>query len=98
MGEKKNVYKLLVGEPEGKRSLGRPRHMWVDNIKMHLVETGFGCLDWIGLGQERYSCRAVVNAVMDLWVPSNAGKLLSGCRTGGLSSAAQLHKVSTESV
>jgi hypothetical protein len=55
MGERRNVYRLLVGKPEGKRSIGRPRHRWVDNIKMDLVQIGLGELDWIGLAQDMYS-------------------------------------------
>jgi hypothetical protein len=69
MGEKKNVYRLLVGNPEEKRSLGRPRHGWVDNIKMYLLEIGWGSVDWIGLAQDRDKWRTLVNAVMNLRVP-----------------------------
>jgi hypothetical protein len=69
MGEKRNMYRLLVGKPEGKRPLGRPRHMWIDNIKMDLLEIGLSVVDWIGLAQDRYRCRALVNSVMNLWVP-----------------------------
>jgi hypothetical protein len=53
MGEKRNVYRLLVGKPEGKRRLGRLRHRWIDNIKMDLLEIGLNVLDWIGLAQDR---------------------------------------------
>jgi hypothetical protein len=53
MGKKRNAYRLLVGKPEGNRSLGRPRGRWVDNIKMHLVEIGWGGVDWINLPQDR---------------------------------------------
>jgi hypothetical protein len=53
MGEKRNAYRLLVGKPEGKRPLGRPRRRWVDNIKMDLLEIGWGGVDWIGLAQDR---------------------------------------------
>jgi hypothetical protein len=53
MGEKRNVYRLLVGKPEGKRPLGRQRCRWVDNIKMDLLEIGWGGVDWIGLTQDR---------------------------------------------
>jgi hypothetical protein len=49
MGEKRNVYRLLVGKPEGKRPLGRPRCRWIDNIKMDLLEKGVSAVDWIGL-------------------------------------------------
>jgi hypothetical protein len=67
MGEKRNVYRLLVGKPEGKRPLGRPR--WMDNIKMDLLEIGVNVVDWIGLAQDRYRWRALVNSVMSLRVP-----------------------------
>jgi hypothetical protein len=53
IGEKRNAYKILVGEPEGKRPLGRPRRRWVDNIKMDLREIGWGRMDWIDLAQDR---------------------------------------------
>jgi hypothetical protein len=53
MGEKRNMYRLLVGKPEGKRPLGRPRHRWIDNIKMDLLEIGVNVVDWIGLSQDR---------------------------------------------
>jgi hypothetical protein len=68
-GEKRNVYRLLVGKPEGKRPIGRPRHRWIDNIKMDLLETGLSVVDWIGLAQDRYRWRALVNSVMNLRVP-----------------------------
>jgi hypothetical protein len=69
MGEKRNAYRLLVGKPEGKRPLGRPRRRWVDNIKMALLEIGWGGVDWIGLAQDRDKWRALVNAVLNLRVP-----------------------------
>jgi hypothetical protein len=69
MGEKRNVYRLLVGKPEGKRPVGRPRHRWIDNIKMDLLEIGLGGVDWIGLAQDSHRWRALVNAVMNLRVP-----------------------------
>jgi hypothetical protein len=69
MGEKRNMYRLLVGKPEEKRLLGRPRHRWIDNIKMDLLEIGLSVVDWIGLAQDRYRWRALVNAVMNLQVP-----------------------------
>jgi hypothetical protein len=53
MGEKRNAYSLLVGRPEGKRPLGRRRRRWVENIKMDLLEIGWGVVDWIGLAQDR---------------------------------------------
>jgi hypothetical protein len=69
MGEKRNVYKLLVGKPEGKRPLGRPRRRWIDSIKMDLLEIRVSVVDWIGLAQHRYRWRALVNSVMNLRVP-----------------------------
>jgi hypothetical protein len=69
MREKRNAYKILVGKPEGKRPLGRPRSRWEDNIKMDLKEIGWGGMNWIHLTQDRYQWRAFVNAVMNLWVP-----------------------------
>jgi hypothetical protein len=68
MGEKINVYRLLIGKPEGKRPLGRTRRRWMDNIKMGLLEIGFSVSDWIGLAQDRYRWRALVNSVMNLRV------------------------------
>jgi hypothetical protein len=55
MGDKRNVYRLLVRKPEGKRPLGRPRRRWIDNTKMDLLETGWSVVGWIGLAQDRYS-------------------------------------------
>jgi hypothetical protein len=69
VGEKRNVYRLLVGKPEGKRPLGRLRHGWIDNIKMNLPEIGLSVVDWIGLAQDRYKWRALVNLAMNLHVP-----------------------------
>jgi hypothetical protein len=69
MVEKRNVCRLLVRKPEGKRPLGIPRRRWKDNIKMDLLEMGVNFVDWIGLAQDRYRWRALVNAVMNLRVP-----------------------------
>jgi hypothetical protein len=69
MGEKRNMYRLLVGRPEGKRPLGRPRCRRIDNIKMDLLEIGLSVVDWICPAQDRYRWRALVNAVMNLQVP-----------------------------
>jgi hypothetical protein len=69
MGEKRNVYRLLVGKPEGKRPLGRRRHRWIDNIKMNLLEIRLSVVDyWIGPAQDRYRW-ALVNSVMNLRIP-----------------------------
>jgi hypothetical protein len=94
MGEKRNVYILLVGKPGGKRPLGRPRRRWIDNIKIGLLEIGLGGVDCMGLVQDRHIWRALVNAVMNLRVSQNAGKLPSGCTTCGLPSGACLYIVS----
>ena len=69
MGERRELYRDLVGKPEGKRLLGRPRCRWEDNIKMDLQEVGCGVMDWIELAQDRESWQALVNAVMNLRVP-----------------------------
>jgi hypothetical protein len=69
MGEKRNAYRIMVGKPDRKRLLGRPRHGLVDNIKMDLKEIGWGGMDWISLAQDREQWRALVNMVMNLWVP-----------------------------
>ena len=68
MGERRGVYRVLVGKPEGKRPLGRPRCRWEDNIKMELQEVGCGGMDWIELAQDRDTWRALMNAVMNLRV------------------------------
>ena len=69
MGEEKRVYRVLVGKPERKRPLGRPRRRWVDNIRMDLQEVGCGYMYWIGLVQDRDRWRTLVSAVMNLRVP-----------------------------
>ena len=69
MGKRRGVYRVLVGKPEGKRPLGRPRCRWEDNIKMDLQEVGCGGMDWIELAQDRDRLRALVNAAMSLRVP-----------------------------
>jgi hypothetical protein len=63
------VYRLLVRKPKGKRPLGRPRRGWINNIKMDLIEIALSVVDWIGLAQNRYRWRALVNSVMNLQVP-----------------------------
>jgi hypothetical protein len=68
MGEKRNVYRLLVGKSEGKRPLGRPRRRWTDNIKIDLLDIGVSVVDWIDLAQDRYRWRPLVNSVMNLRV------------------------------
>ena len=68
-GEERGVYRILVGKPEGRRPLGRPRRRWVDNIRKDLQEVGCGYRDWIGLAQDRDRWRTLVSAVMNLRVP-----------------------------
>jgi hypothetical protein len=69
MGEKRNAYRILMGKPEGKRPLGRPKRRWVDNIKMDLRELGLDSMGWINQAQARDQWRALVNTVMNLRVP-----------------------------
>jgi hypothetical protein len=68
-GEKRNAYRLLAGNPEERRSLERPRRRWLDNIRMDIVEVGWGDVDWIGLAQDRDRWRALVYSVLNLQVP-----------------------------
>jgi len=77
MGERRGVYRVLVGKSEEKRPLGRPRRRWEDNIKMDLQEVGCGDVDWIELAQDRDKWRAFVTAVMNLRVPLNMGNFLT---------------------
>ena len=69
MEERRGVYKVLVGKPEGKRPLGRSRLRWDDNIKMNLQEVGCGGMDWIEVAQDRDRWRCLVNAVINLRIP-----------------------------
>jgi len=69
MGEERGVYRGLLGKPEGRRPLGRPRRRWVDNIRMDLQVVGCGYMDWIGLAQDRDRWRTLVSAVMNRRVP-----------------------------
>jgi hypothetical protein len=68
VGEKRTAYRILVGKPEGRRPLGRPRRRWVDNIKMDLREIGWDGVDWVNLSQDRDQWRTLVNMVMNLGV------------------------------
>jgi hypothetical protein len=69
MGEKRNACRLLVGKPEGKRPIGRPRRRWVNNVGIDLVGVGWGDVDWIGLAQDRHRWRALVNSALNLLFP-----------------------------
>jgi hypothetical protein len=91
--EKRDAYGILVGKPEGKRPLGRPRRRWEDNIKMDLREIRWDGVDWIGLAQDRVQWRAIVNTVMNFRVLQNIGKLLSSCTSDRFSRRADLNWV-----
>jgi hypothetical protein len=93
-GEKRNTYRLLVGKPGGRRPLGRPIRRWLDTIRMDLVEVGWNDVDWIGLALDRERRRALVNSVLNLRVPENAGNLPNVQTPRDLSSSVQLHGVS----
>jgi hypothetical protein len=95
MGERKGVHRVLVGNSEGKRPLGRPRSRWKD-IKMYLQEVGCGGMDWIELAQDRDRSRALVNAVMNFWVPQNAGNFLTSCKPVNLSKRTLLHDLQSD--
>jgi hypothetical protein len=77
IGEVRGAYNILVGRPEGRRPLERPRRRWEDNIKIDLREIGFGDVDWIHWAQDRVRRRALVNTVMNLRVPYDAGNFLT---------------------
>ena len=94
MGEERAVYRVLVGKPEGKRPLGRPRRRWVNNIRMDLQEVGCGHVDLIGLAQDRDRWGTLVSAVMNLRVPWNAGNFLTSCKPVSCSGRTLHHGVS----
>ena len=94
MGEERGVYRVLVGKPEGKRPLGRPRRRCVDSIRMDLQEVGCGYGDWIGLAQDRDRWWTLVSAAMNLRVPKNAGNLLTSCKPVSFSRRTLHHGVS----
>jgi hypothetical protein len=92
MGEKRNVYRLLIVKLEGKRPLGRPRHRWIDTIKMVLVEIGLSIVDWIGLAQDRYMLESSCELGNEPSGSIKCWELPSGCTTCGLSSGTLLHR------
>ena len=94
MGQERGAYRVLVGKPEGKRPLGRPRRRWVHNIRMDLQEVGCAYVDWIGLAQDRDRWRMLVSAVMNLRVPKNAGNFLTSCKPVSFSRRTLHHGVS----
>jgi hypothetical protein len=91
MGGACSAYRVLVGKREGKRPLGRPRRRWEDSIKMDLQEVG---MDWIELAQDRDRWRALVNTVMNLWVPQSAGNILTSWKPVSFPRRTVLHCVS----
>ena len=94
MGEERGMYRVLVGKPEGKRPLGRPKRRWVDNIRKDLQEVRCGYVDWIGLAQDRDRWRTLVSTVMNLRVPWNAGNFLTSCTPVSFSRRTLHHGVS----
>jgi len=94
MGEKRGEYRFLVGKPEGKRPLGRPRRRWVDNIRTDFQGVECGCMDWIGLAQDRDRWRTLISAVMNLRVPWNADNFLTSCKPISFSRRTLHHEVS----
>jgi hypothetical protein len=82
IGERRGVYSVLVGKPEGKRPLGRPRHKWEDNIKMDHKAVGCGGMDWMDVAHDRDRWRGLVKAVMNLGGSIKCGGFLEGLRTG----------------
>jgi len=94
MGHGRGVYRVLVGKPEGKRPLGRPRRSWEDNIKMDIQEVGGGCGDWMELAQDRGRWRALVSTVMNVWVPKMRGISSLAAEPVSFSRRTLLHGVS----
>ena len=94
MGERRGVYRILVGKPEGKRPLGRPKRRWEDNIKMDLQEVGCGGVDWIELVQDKDRWRARVTAVMNLRVLQNVQNFLIIWKPVSVSRRNLLHGIS----
>ena len=94
MGEGRGVHRVLVGKPEGKRPLGRPRHRWEDNIRMDLQEVGGSCGDWMELAQDRDRWRALVGTVRNLRVPKMWGISWLAAEPVSFSRRTLLHGVS----
>jgi len=93
-GEGRGVYIELVGKPEGKRPLGRPRSRWEYNIRMDLQEVECRFMYWIELAQDRDRWRTHLNEAMNLGIPQNAGNFLTGCKPFSFSRRTLLHGVS----
>jgi hypothetical protein len=91
--DRRGVYSVLVGEPQGRRPLRRPRRRWKDNIMMDLQEVGFWYVDWMELSQDRNRWRALVSTVMNFLVPENAGNFLTSCKPVNFSRRTLIHEV-----
>ena len=85
IGEKRGIYRVLVGKPGGKRPLGKPRRRWEDNIKMDLHEVGCGGMEWVELARDMDRWRTLVNAAMNLIILLNAGDFLTSWKPVSLS-------------
>jgi len=94
MEEGRGLYRVLVGKPEVKRPLERPRRRWGDNIKMYLQVVRFGVMDWFELAQDRDRWWALVTAVMNIRVPYNAGNFLTNCKPVSFSRSTLSHGIS----
>jgi len=94
MEERRSVYRIFVGKPEGRRPLGRPKRGWENNIKMDLQEVGCGGIEWIELAQFRDRWRTIVSALMNFLVPKNAGNFLTSCEPVNFSRRTMLNAVS----
>jgi len=94
MGEGRGLYRALVGKPEGKRPLGRPRHRWEYTIKMYLQVVRFAGMDWIELAQDRDRWWALMTAVMNIRVPYNAGNFLASWKPVSFSRSTLFHGIS----
>jgi hypothetical protein len=95
MAEGRGLYRVLVAKPEGKRTLGRPRHRWEDNIKIYCKKVRCGCMDWIELAQDRERWRALLTAVMNIRVLQNAGNFLTSWKPGSVSRTL-IHEISNK--
>ena len=93
-GWREGMYRVLLGKPERRGPVERPRRRWVDNIRMDLQEVGCGYMDWIGLAQDRDRWRTLVSAVMNVWVRWNAGNFLTSCKPVSFSRRTLHHGVS----
>jgi hypothetical protein len=94
MGEKRNAYSLLVGGTEGKRRLERPRHRWMDNVRMDLGEVGGDNVYWIGLAKDRNRWSTILDTVMKLLVLRDISNVLYSCTTVGFSRRSQVRELS----